>query len=108
MAEDTYLCHQCGNIFKVPLENTRNSGDETTCPKCGSSGVRNLPSWEPLGSGLSELPPEWEYECQSCQHRFRLPVPDSPSQEKSIKCPECDGGHIHRLTRTGSEPLYCG
>ena len=38
------------------------------------------------GDNLYEGPPVWEYECQQCQNRFKLPVPSSPSQEKEITC----------------------
>ena len=104
MGERIYLCHQCQNIFK--------SGDASpgaaTCPRCGGSQTEILPSWVPDGSGLNDGSPMWEYECQQCKHVFKRPVPDSPSQEKNMKCPECGHGHIHRLTAIGGEPLYCG
>jgi len=102
MVENTYLCHQCGSIFRLT------SAKEAKCPQCGSSQTKELPSWVPMGSDLSEGPSTWQYECQQCKHKFELPVPGSPSQERDIKCPACDGGHIHRLTIYGSEPLYCG
>lgn len=102
MAENTYLCHQCGNIFRLPPDK------EVRCPQCGSSQTRELPSWVPMDSDLSEGQIKWQYECQQCQKKFELPVPTSPSQEKNIKCPVCNGGHIHRLTLSGYEPLYCG
>ena len=108
MDEHTYLCHQCGHIFRRPVNDGTKYGKEPLCPQCGSLQTRELPSWVPLGSDLSEGLREWEYECQQCRHKFMLPVPDSPSREKTIRCPACDGGHIHRLTLTGFEPLYCG
>jgi DNA-directed RNA polymerase subunit RPC12/RpoP len=108
MVENTCLCHQCGHIFRLPSNACTLHGVEPQCPQCGSSGIRELPSWVPLGSDLSEGLREWEYECQHCHKRFKLPVPDSPSREKTIRCPFCDGGHIHKLTLTGFEPLYCG
>jgi DNA-directed RNA polymerase subunit RPC12/RpoP len=108
MVEYTYLCHQCGNVFRVPVDDTSPPGKEPKCPQCESSQVRELPSWVPLGSDLAEIPSEWEYECQQCKNKFKLPVPGSPSQERNIRCPDCDSAHIHRLTRTGFEPLYCG
>jgi DNA-directed RNA polymerase subunit RPC12/RpoP len=101
MADYAYQCHQCGDIF-------RSSAIMTQCPQCDSNQIRELPSWEPLGSDLSEIPIEWEYECQQCRNKFKLPVPASPTLEKYIRCPACYNSHIHRLTRTGFEPLYCG
>jgi rRNA maturation endonuclease Nob1 len=102
MAENTCLCHQCGSIFRLAPDK------EAKCPQCGSSQVRELPSWVPMGSDLSEAQSVWQYECQQCQKKFELPVPANPSQEKIIRCPVCNGGHIHRLTPSGYEPLYCG
>jgi DNA-directed RNA polymerase subunit RPC12/RpoP len=102
MGENMYLCHQCGNIFRLLPDNGNN------CPQCGSSQTRELPSWVPMGSDLSEGQTKWHYECQQCKKKFELPVPSSPSQEKGIKCPACKGSHIHRLTLSGYEPLYCG
>jgi len=103
--ENTYLCLKCRNLFTVELNN---SISNIKCPKCESTQVDKLPSWAPIGSSLTESQPDWEYECQNCHHTFKLPVPTSPSQEKEIKCPKCQGNHIHRLTLTGGEPLYCG
>lgn len=101
-----YLCHQCQNVFKLAAP--ADSAKGVKCPRCGSSRAEAMPSWTPLGFNLDEGTSMWEYECQQCRHVFKLPVPSSPSQEKGIKCPACAGGHIHRLTPTGGEPLYCG
>ena len=108
MDEYTYLCHQCGNIFRLSNESTQSVEKELKCPQCGNSQVRELPSWAPLGSNLDEGPPMWDCECQQCQTAFKLPVPSSPSQAKEARCPACGGKHIHRLTPAGFEPLYCG
>lgn len=102
MNENAYLCHQCGNIFRAL------PAGETKCPQCGSPQTRELPSWVPLGSDLAETQATWRYECQQCRKKFELPVPASPTQERTIRCPDCKGGHIHRLTLSGYEPLYCG
>ena len=107
MAEDTYLCHQCRNLFRLPMTcSITPEKEELKCPECGSFDVEEMPSWAPIG--FNESSPMWEYECQQCQNVFQLPVPSSPSQEKEIKCPACGGGHIHRLTSVGGVPLYCG
>lgn len=108
MPEYIYLCHQCGHIFRLPAGGTGAPGKGVECPGCESAQIRELPSWVPMGSDLSEGKSQWQYECQQCKNKFELPVPGSPSQEKNIKCPACNGGHIHRLTPSGYEPLYCG
>jgi putative FmdB family regulatory protein len=108
MDENMYLCRQCGHLFRGSVDEVPTQKKQGACPQCGGSQIRELPSWEPLGSELSDVSLSWEYQCQECRHQFSLPVPASPSQEKDIKCPECNGGHIHRLTRSGFEPLYCG
>ena len=107
-AENTYSCHQCNYVFKLSVAGSLTMDIKASCPKCGSDFVNVLPSWEPLGTTLSETTHMWEYECQQCQHVFKLPVPSSPSQAKEARCPACGGKHIHRLTPAGFEPLYCG
>ena len=107
MMGDTYLCHQCRNIFKLPMAcSITPEKKEVKCPECGSFDVEEMSQWGPIG--FTENPSMWEYECQLCKNAFKLPIPSSPSQEKEIKCPACGGGHIHRLTEIGGEPLYCG
>ena len=108
MGEILYLCHRCGNIFRLTLDTSPTTDKKPPCPQCGESSTRELPSWVPAGSDLDHAPAEWDYECQDCQEKFKLPVPRSPSQEKNIICPTCRGTHIHRLTPAGYEPLYCG
>jgi DNA-directed RNA polymerase subunit RPC12/RpoP len=106
MVEQNVMCHACGNIFRHRVNG--GDGKQITCPACGGTDIRVLPPWVPLGSNLSEAAREWEYECQNCLYNFKLPVPDSPSQERYVRCPRCESGHIHRLTASGFEPLYCG
>ena len=107
MGDNTYLCNQCRNVFKLPLTcSITPEKKEVKCPECGSSHIEEMPSWGPINFNAPSL--VWEYECQACHYAFELPVPSSPSQEKEIKCPRCGGGHIHRLTAIGGEPLYCG
>jgi len=108
MAECIYLCQRCGNVFKLPSDSSYPREKELRCPQCGDFQIRELPSWVPFGSDLNHTPTEWDCECQACRKRFKLPVPTSPSQEKGITCPACDGHHIHRLTPAGYIPLYCG
>jgi DNA-directed RNA polymerase subunit RPC12/RpoP len=111
MADTTYLCEQCKNIFKLPVvcsitpEKTPEEV-EVKCPGCGSSQVQEMPSWGPVDFCAPSL--VWQYECQECHNVFELPVPSSPSQERELKCPVCGGGHIHRLTVIDGAPLYCG
>lgn len=106
MDEYEYLCHQCRNVFRLAVSD--DPLKEAKCSKCGSADVRRLPSWAPIGFNWHEGSPVWEYECQQCQHVFKLPVPSSPSQEKEIACPACGGRHIHRLTASRGVPIYCG
>jgi DNA-directed RNA polymerase subunit RPC12/RpoP len=108
MGEYVYLCHRCGNIFRLTADTCPLPGKTPSCPQCGDTQTRVMPSWVPSGSDLNQAPTEWEYECQNCREKFKLPIPGSPSQEKHITCPVCHGTHIHRLTPLGYEPLYCG
>jgi DNA-directed RNA polymerase subunit RPC12/RpoP len=108
MRERLYLCHHCGSIFRSTADVSNPPGTRPPCPHCGDSQIRELPSWVPAGSDLNHAPAAWEYECQVCRERFKLPIPRSPSQEKNISCPVCCATHIHRLTPAGYEPLYCG
>src|SRR4030067_436670 len=108
MQEENILCHCCGNIFRLTIGRNVAAVKQITCPACSGTDLRVLPSWEPLGSDISETALKWRYECQTCLRKFELPVPNSPSQEGNIHCPDCNNGHIHRLTVLGYEPLYCG
>ena len=106
--EHTLLCKQCRNLFKLPLSQLPQNKEEY-CPACGSSQVEEAPAWAPLGSGLNIFDEStWEYECQQCKKKFKMPIPKSPTEDKSRQCPDCGSGHLHRLTSVGGEPLYCG
>jgi putative FmdB family regulatory protein len=103
--EVNYLCSRCGKVFRLADSEVEQA---MQCPYCKDNNIKKLPYWAPAGSDVVEDKPVWEYQCQLCQHTFKLPIPGSPSEEKGIKCPACGGGHIHRLTSVGGEPLYCG
>lgn len=107
--ESTLLCRQCRNVFRLSPQNRVSMIRETHCPQCGSTRLEEAPAWAPLGSGSNIFDSsEWEYECQQCRNKFKMPIPKSPSEERERKCSACGAGHIHRLTVTGGEPLYCG
>jgi len=104
MATDRkFLCKQCRHVFITaqPLE-------KLSCPKCLSVNVEEAPAWAPLDSGSNIYDnSEWEYECQNCKNRFKMPIPKSPSEEKARSCPKCGSNHLHLLTELGGQPLYC-
>jgi rRNA maturation endonuclease Nob1 len=103
------LCKQCRNVFNFLVRPGSSLGREVCCPKCGSPDVEEAPAWAPLGSGLNIFEgSEWEYQCQQCQEKFKMPIPQSPTEERERRCPSCGAGHIHPLTATGGEPLCCG
>lgn len=109
MGEYTLICSQCRNIFKSDRQPGSSPDKKMCCPKCGSREVAEAPVWAPLGSGLNIFDgSEWEYECQECHKKFKMPIPKSPTEEKDRRCQYCGAGHIHRLTGVGGQPLYCG
>jgi DNA-directed RNA polymerase subunit RPC12/RpoP len=108
MVENIYLCKECRNLLKATIADDAAPKTAPNCPVCGSSQMSEIPCWVPAGSDLGSDTYTWEYECQECRNRFRMPIPSSPSQEKDIKCPSCGATHIHRLTPMGGEPLHCG
>jgi hypothetical protein len=67
------------------------------------------PAWAPLGSGSNVFDNSaWEYQCQLCRHKFKMPIPKSPSEARGRNCPVCASPHLHLLTDIGAQPLYCG
>jgi len=109
MEETMLLCRQCRHVFRILASDSCDINKRTACPRCGSFDLSEAPVWAPLGSGANIFnSSEWEYECQECHHKFQMPIPKSPSEEKERKCPACGHGHIHRLDAVGGEPLYCG
>ncbi len=105
-----YVCNKCRNVFSVQqLACSITGGHEVVaCPACGSHDTAAVPVWEPIGFHSHEEVREWEYQCQDCKKTFKLPVPSSPSEERSIRCPDCGSDHIHRLTLLDGVPMYCG
>lgn len=109
MKEYTFLCKQCRHVFKLPVKPEVTGKGGVTCPRCLSQEVAEAPAWAPLGSGLNIFESaEWEYECQQCLKKFKMPIPKSPAEQKSRRCSTCGSGHLHLLTIAGAEPLYCG
>ena len=101
------LCKQCRNVFDIVTSGS-SSNEKPHCPACESSDTMEAPSWAPLGSGFNIFESnEWEYVCQQCQHVFKMPIPKSPSEDKSRRCPICNSNHLHLLTNAGALPLYC-
>ena len=107
--ERRLLCKKCWNIFDLSITDSPSLKAEIHCPECCSADVMDAPPWAPLGSGRNIFENEtWDYECQQCKFQFRMPIPKSPAEDKSRKCPTCKSGHLHLLTGAKNLPLYCG
>jgi DNA-directed RNA polymerase subunit RPC12/RpoP len=107
--ERRFLCKQCWHIFDVATNDDSSSSAGLRCPACLSTDVMEAPAWAALGSGLNIFDSnEWKYECQQCKHKFTMPIPKSPSEDKSRRCPMCNSKHLHLLTGEKALPLYCG
>ena len=63
----------------------KQKADTESCPAC------------PYG------PPDWQYECQGCGHKFEMAAPKGPSDEKNRTCPECGSSDIKRIDIIKSE-----
>ena len=104
-----FLCKQCRDVFDIEIPGDSSDGTEVHCQKCSSSDIMEAPTWAPLGSGWNIFETDvWEYECQLCKNTFKLPIPKSPTEDKSRRCLACDSAHLHLLTGAKSAPLYCG
>ena len=104
-----FLCKQCRHVFDVSTKGDSSVSTEARCPGCGSADIMEAPTWVPLGAGLNIFESDtWEYQCQDCKATFKLPIPKSPGEDKSRRCPTCNSEHIHLQTSTGGLPLYCG
>jgi DNA-directed RNA polymerase subunit RPC12/RpoP len=107
--ENRFLCKDCCNVFDLALHGSSSLSAEIRCPACHSNNVTEAPAWAPLGSGKNIFESDtWEYECQQCKHTFKMPIPKSPTEDKSRRCPICNGEHLHLLTGAKALPLYCG
>src|SRR4030042_339321 len=101
-----FLCKKCRHIFDAEITGDSSIGLEMRCPGCASSDVMDAPTWAPLGSGLNIFENDtWEYQCQQCKKNFKLPIPKSPTEDKSRRCVFCYSPHLHLLTGTGALPL---
>ena len=106
---DRVLCLDCRLIFDVDPEISCSIDRKIHCPSCDSTNIAEAPAWAPLGSGSNIFDAdEWEYECQRCGHKFKMPVPGSPTENKERTCPVCNSEHLHIVTEIGALPLYCG
>lgn len=106
--ERRYLCKKCWNVFDYSIPEGPSSGEQIHCPVCCSVDVMEAPPWAPLDSGKNIFDSnEWQYECQDCKVRFKMPIPKSPSEDKSRRCPYCNSGHLHLITGSKALPLYC-
>jgi Zn finger protein HypA/HybF involved in hydrogenase expression len=104
-----FLCKKCWNIFDLSDVDDSSSNLEIRCPKCCSADITEAPPWAPLDSGRNIFESDvWQYECQQCLHKFKMPIPKSPAEDKSRKCPACHSDHLHLITGAKTLPLYCG
>jgi Zn finger protein HypA/HybF involved in hydrogenase expression len=104
-----FLCKKCRYVFDREIAGDASVKVEVRCPVCESTDVMETPTWAPLDSGWNIFETnEWEYECQDCKRTFKLPVPKSPAEDESRRCPFCDSKHLHLLTGGKALPLHCG
>jgi DNA-directed RNA polymerase subunit RPC12/RpoP len=107
--ERRFLCKQCQYVFDAAISDVTSPDTNVHCPVCCGTNVTEAPPWAPLGSGLNIFESDtWEYECQQCLHKFTMPIPQSPTEDRNRRCPLCNSGHLHLLTGKKALPLYCG
>ena len=53
-------------------------------------------------------PPDWQYQCGDCGHRFEVPAPRGPAEEKCRTCPECGSRNISRVNMCEANPATPG
>jgi DNA-directed RNA polymerase subunit RPC12/RpoP len=106
--ERRFLCKKCWHIFDLPEPDSSSGNLKIKCPSCSATDVMEAPPWAPLDSGKNIFASnEWQYECQQCKLKFKMPIPKSPSEDKSRECPVCHSRHLHLLTGAKALPLYC-
>jgi len=104
-----FLCKLCRHVFDMDIISDSSIPVEVRCPGCGSTDIMEAPTWAPLDSGQNIFENDfWEYQCQQCKKNFKLPIPNSPAEDKSRRCLFCNSEHLHLLTGSGYVPLYCG
>jgi Zn finger protein HypA/HybF involved in hydrogenase expression len=110
--EIKFLCKTCRNVFVSSVQSGSPFNKAIVClicPQCKSGNVEEAPAWAPLGSGHNIFDSsEWEYECQQCRRKFKMPIPKSPTEAKGRICIACGSHHLQLLTDVGAQPLYCG
>jgi DNA-directed RNA polymerase subunit RPC12/RpoP len=96
-------------VFDFFMADGSPPNEKVHCPTCCGVDIIEAPPWAPLDSGTNIFDGnEWQYECQDCKSKFKMPIPQSPSEDKNRKCPVCNSGHLHLLTGAKAIPLYCG
>jgi len=107
--ERRFICKKCWNLFDLAIPDDASVVMDIHCPACRNADVMEAPPWAPLGAGKNIFESDtWDYECQQCKHKFRMPIPRSPAEDKSRKCPACHSGHLHLIIGEKGLPLYCG
>jgi DNA-directed RNA polymerase subunit RPC12/RpoP len=104
-----FLCKGCRHVFDLMIPEGSSPDLEKHCPKCLSSEVIKTPPWAPLGSGYNLFEGiVWEYECLHCHCTFKLPIPKSPEEDETRRCPSCGESRLKKLSVFEALPLHCG
>jgi len=106
--ERRFLCKKCWNVFDFYASGDNVADVKVCCPACRGSDVMEAPPWAPLDSGKNIFDSNiWQYECQDCKLKFKMPIPKTPTEDKNRECPVCHSRHLHLLTGAKALPLYC-